>query len=250
MGFIYQTERKDSKLKKIAIMQPYFFPYLGYWQLIGAVDIYVVFDDVNYIKRGWINRNKIRLSSGKESYIRLPISKASQNKLINEHEISDFDCAKSTIFKTLEYNYKKHPFYSAGMDLVEKIFSKAKTNLSDFLFYQIQLISDYFCFDTKIVRSSELKNNKDLSSQDKIIDIVKLLKGSQYINAIGGMSLYNSVEFAEEGIDLKFLKPFLPYYNQGFSDFIPSLSILDIVMNCDQKDIITMGNSYELIDAM
>lgn len=242
-------EGKGTNVKKIAIMQPYFFPYLGYWQLIGAVDVYVVFDDVNYIKRGWINRNKIRLSSGEVSYIRLPITKASQNKLICEHTISNLDESKSVLFKTMEYNYKKRPHYYDGMGILEKLFHVSESNLSDFLFKQIQIVSDYFCFDTEIVRSSELKNNKELLAQEKIIDIVKLLNGEQYINAIGGVSLYDHKRFAEWQIDLKFLNPFLPIYDQGFSDFIPSLSILDVVMNCSQDELVSMGGCYELVNA-
>ncbi len=236
-------------MKKIGIMQPYFLPYLGYWQLIGAVDVYVVFDDVNYIKRGWINRNRIRLSNGDISYIRLPISKVSQNKLICDHSISNLKEAKTTIFKTLEYNYKKRPHYKEGLQLIENIFDTENDNLADFLFRQIELVSDYFCFDTEIIRSSELKNNKELSAQEKIIDIVKLLNGKQYINAIGGVSLYDQERFAEEKIDLKFLKSSLPAYDQGFSDFISSLSILDTVMNCSQSKIVSMGKCYELDSA-
>lgn len=230
-------------------MQPYFFPYLGYWQLIDAVDTYVVFDDVNYIKRGWINRNLIRLSNGETSYVRLPVAKVSQNRLICEHKLSDFDEAKATILKTLDFNYKKRPYYSEGMKIVEEVFDTPTSDLAEFLYRQIKVVADYFQFDAEIVRSSQLSNNKDLAAQEKIIDIVKLLGGDVYINAIGGMSLYEPERFAREGIKLMFLNPSLPEYDQGFDDFIPSLSLLDVLMNCSRGEIATMGRHYSFIDA-
>ena len=236
-------------MKRIAIMQPYFFPYLGYWQLIGAVDTFVVFDDVNYIKRGWINRNVIRLSSGETSYIRIPVAKASQNRLICEHELADFDEAKATILKTLEYNYKKQPHYREGMSVVNEVFGKATSNLADFLSRQIEVVANYFGFDAEIVRSSRLSNDKSLSAQTKIIDIVKLLGGDVYVNAIGGTSLYDAEAFEREGVELKFLQPFLPEYDQGFPDFVPSLSVVDALMNCSREEVAAMGRVHDVIGA-
>lgn len=234
-------------MKKIGIMQPYFLPYLGYWQLIGAVDVYVVFDDVNYIKRGWINRNRIRLSNGEVSYIRLPVSKASQNKLICDHSISNLEETKATLLKTLEYNYKKRPNYIEGLQLIENVFNTENDNLADFLFRQIELVSKYFHFDTQIIRSSDLNNDKSLLGQEKIIDIVKLLQGDIYINAIGGISLYHSSRFKEEKLQLQFLDPSFPPYDQGINNFIPALSVLDLVMNCSSEEAISMMRDYELI---
>lgn len=236
-------------MKKIGIMQPYFFPYMGYWQLIGAVDTYVVFDDVNYIKRGWINRNRIRLASGESSYIRLPVSKVSQNKLICEHSISNLTEARSLLLKTLEYNYKKRPYYQEGLSVAREVFNSDSLNLADFLYNQIKVISSYFGFTTEIIRSSDLRNNKTLSGQEKILDIVKLLQGDVYINAIGGKELYNSGNFSRSDVQLYFLNPYLPPYDQGFSNFLPSLSVLDIVMNCSRGEASLMANHCDLVKA-
>ncbi|MBM6689065.1 WbqC family protein [Collinsella tanakaei] len=237
-------------MRRIAIMQPYYFPYLGYWQLMGSVDVFVIFDDVNYIKRGWINRNLIRLSNGEIAYIRLPVSKVSQNRLICEHELSSFDEAAVKVFKTLDYNYKKRPYFEGCMEVVKEVFDTDVRNLAAFLSRQIEILSRYFRFDTKIVRSSELDNNKSLSAQEKIIDIVKLLDGDVYINSSGGRELYDPAAFQREGIELMFLEPSLPEYDQGFPDFVPSLSVLDILMNCCQDEVAAMGRHHELVNPM
>ena len=103
---------------KIAIMQPYFFPYLGYWQLMNIVDKFVIYDDVNYIKRGWINRNRI-LVEGKPFYIHVPVMKASQNKIINEMEVFVDSSLRKKELKTIELAYKKAPFFDSVYPLIK-----------------------------------------------------------------------------------------------------------------------------------
>jgi len=181
-------------MKKVGIMQPYFVPYIGYWQLINAVDVYVVFDDVNYIKRGWINRNRILV--GKEpQYINLQMSAVSQNKFINEIELLNDNEYVEKLFRTVELNYKKAPFFRETMDLLTKIFSSKESNLARFLFEQISIICSYLDIETKLIMSSQMEKNNDLKGEEKILDICQRLGAEEYYNAIGGQQLYSKENF-------------------------------------------------------
>lgn len=231
---------------KLGIMQPYFFPYIGYWQLMNAVDTYVVYDDVNYINRGWINRNRI-LVAKKPQYINLNLSGASQNKRINEIELSKDLSYVQKIFRTLELNYKKAPYYHITMDLIDKILNNPQTNLAIFLFDQIQLISRYLEIDTKLILSSSISKNNSLHGEDKILEICHCLKANIYYNAIGGKNLYSKENFENRGIALKFLETDAIYYKQFGGDFFDNLSIIDVMMFNSKEKISTMLKQYHII---
>ncbi|MCI8536585.1 MAG: WbqC family protein [Hungatella sp.] len=231
---------------KLGIMQPYFFPYIGYWQLMNAVDTYVVYDDVNYINRGWINRNRI-LVAKKPQYINLNLSGASQNKLINEIELSKDLSYVQKIFRTLELNYKKAPYYHITMDLIDKILNNPQTNLAIFLFDQIQLISRYLEIDTKLILSSSISKNNSLHGENKILEICHCLKANIYYNAIGGKTLYSKENFENRGIALKFLETDDIYYKQFGENFFDNLSIIDVMMFNSKEKINTMLKQYHII---
>ena len=187
---------------KIAIMQPYFFPYIGYFQLINVVDQFVIYDDVNYIKRGWINRNRI-LFNRMDQLITLKLEKPSTSKPINKHIIfSDNKNIKETIRRA----YSKSVCFNKVFPLVEKALDNPERNLSNYLEFSIKEICNYLEIDTEILISSKLKKNNNLRGEEKIIEICKVLSASQYINPIGGMNLYSGKRFKQEGIDLSFLK--------------------------------------------
>lgn len=236
---------KKEKMRKIAIMQPYFVPYIGYWQLLNAVDTYVVFDDVNYIKRGWINRNRILINK-EPHYINLELSGVSQNKKINEIELSaDIELRKKTL-KTIEYNYKRAPFYEETMNLMKKILLNKEKNLALFLFDQIRIVANYFDMNTEIIMSSSLEKNNELKGQDKIIDICRKLNADVYYNAIGGMNLYSHEKFESEKIGLHFLESQPIEYKQFGNVFYGSLSIIDVMMFNSRDQINTMLNKFSL----
>ena len=228
---------------KIGIMQPYFFPYIGYWQLLNAVDKYVVYDDVNYIKGDWINRNNY-LVGGQKKLVTFSIKGASQNKLINELSIAD----DFSSFKGLLYcNYKKASYYSQVMPIVEKIIQFDKASLSLFLLNSIKTVSSYLDIDTEIILSSDIKKDNNLKGQDKILSICKLLNADEYYNAIGGQELYDRNKFAENNIKLWFLKSNLTPYKQFKNEFEPGLSILDVMMFNPKERIKEMLLDYELV---
>ena len=221
---------------KLGIMQPYFFPYLGYWQLINAVDTYVVYDDVAYIKGGWINRNNI-LVNGKANLITLALENSSSFKNINEINIIQNGKNAEKILKTIQMAYKKAPYYEQVMPIIE-----AKLN------YQTILdINKYLGIDTKVILSSDLKKDNTLKAQDKVIHINKLLGTDTYINAIGGQELYSKEDFKKEEIELKFLKMGDVKYSQFKNEFIPNLSIIDVMMFNSSKEIKGLLDNYELV---
>ena len=229
---------------KLGIMQPYFFPYLGYWQLINAVDTYVVYDDVAYIKGGWINRNNI-LVNEKANLITLSLENSSSFKNINEINIIKNGKNAEKIVKTIQMAYKKAPFFNQVMPILENLLLK-NDKIADLNYNSILEINKYLKINTNIILSSSLSKDNSLKAQDKVIHINKLLGSDTYINAIGGQELYDREEFKREGIELKFLKMNDIKYTQFKNEFVSNLSIIDALMFNSKPDVITMLNDYEL----
>ena len=214
---------------KIGIMQPYFFPYIGYWQLINLVDKYVIFDDVNYIKRGWINRNRI-LMNGDAVLFNVPLLGVSQNKLINQIEVNNDKKLLMKNLKTIELAYRKAPYFEDVYPLVERILENEASNIADYNAYSIKYISEYLDIKTELVTSSKLSKDNSLKSQNKILEICELLGATEYYNAIGGQELYSKDAFANKKIQLRFLKTNDIRYQQFKNDFVSNLSIIDVMM--------------------
>lgn len=232
--------------KKIAIMQPYFFPYIGYFQLIKAVDTFVIYDDVNYIKRGWINRNSI-LINGKTHLFKMNLKAVSQNKLINEILLEENSSWKNNLLKTITMSYKKAPYFDDVYPLLKDIIMYYDQNLSLFLQNLIVKICHYLKVETSFILSSKINKTNKTKGQDKIIEICRELEAKQYINPIGGVELYNKKIFLEEEIQLNFIETQTIKYNQFVNDFIPNLSIIDVMMFNTVENIDEMLNSYKLI---
>ena len=227
----------------LGIMQPYFMPYIGYWQLMAAVDTYVVYDDVNYIKKGWINRNNILVNNDKQMFT-IALNGASQNKLINEITIAD-DFTK--LRKTITMAYHKAPYYNNVMTLLDDIFSYQSINLADFISNSIKIVCKYLDIQTKIILSSDIEKDNSLKGQDKILEICKLLNADTYYNAIGGQELYDKSVFEKESIKLCFLKSDIPEYSQYKNAFVPGLSIIDVLMFNNPMQVNKMLIDYILV---
>lgn len=228
---------------KVAIMQPYFFPYIGYWQLINMVDTFVIYDDVNYIKRGFINRNYL-LQNQQLQLFTLELISASQNKNINEIIIGS---NTSKILKTIKYNYTKAPHFDTVYPLIESIFCTKEKNLSQFLGNSLQQISEFLEINTNFLYSSNINNDKSLQAQDRLIEISQLLDATDYVNTIGGAELYNKDDFRKAGIHLSFIKTANIEYKQSKNEFVQNLSIIDVMMFNSKKEIKQMLNQFELI---
>lgn len=231
---------------KLGIMQPYFFPYIGYWQLINAVDKYVIYDDVNFIKKGWINRNRI-LCNGKDLMINVLLNKISQNKLINEIYLIEESVWKDKLIKTIANNYKKAPYYEEVMPIILDIILNKEKNLALYLAYLIKTLSIYIGIETKFLLSSQISKDNTLKGEEKILEICNKLNADTYINAIGGMEIYSFDEFRKNGINLSFLKTNDIYYKQFNNEFVPNLSIIDVMMFNSKEEIKIMLDDYTLI---
>jgi hypothetical protein len=232
---------------KVAIMQPYFFPYIGYFQLINAVDKFIIYDDVNYINRGWINRNNI-LVNGAAHLIQVPLVGASQNKLINEIEIVPDTKWKTKLLKTIHQSYVKAPFFNPVYTLVESVLNEETRSISALNLAAIKAVCGYIGIQTEIIPSSSTYTNKHLKGQERILDICKQENVTHYINPIGGITLYDKNYFSDKNIDLFFIQTkAILYKQQQISTFIPHLSILDVLMNVGKIEINELLNNYELI---
>lgn len=232
---------------KLGIMQPYFLPYIGYWQLLNAVDRYVIYDDVNFIKGGWINRNRI-LQNGAPAYINVPMIGASSFKRINEIQVNRDPRVMGKLLKTVEQNYRKAPSFESVMPLMERICRFEGDNLAEFLANSIRVVCDYLGITTTLVMSSQIEKDISLRAQDKVIDICRRQGATEYFNAIGGQTLYDQMSFARFGIRLQFLKTAAVTYSQGKGAFVPNLSILDVLMFNPQTTINDMLHQFKLID--
>lgn len=226
----------------LGIMQPYFMPYIGYFQLMKAVDKYIVYDDVNYIKGGWVSRNNI-LVNGEKRMFTITLNAASPNKLFNEIVIGD---NFKKLMKTLQLNYSKAPYFNASMALMEKIISYPDKQLSLFIANSFKEILDYLSIDTEILISSGIHKNNLLKGKDKVLHICELLKADTYYNAIGGQELYNKEEFKKHGINLFFLETQIIKYPQQAKEFVPYLSFIDVLMNNSKEEINLLLDSYIL----
>lgn len=236
-------------MKTIAVMQPYFMPYIGYWQLVNAVDEYVIFDNVNYINRGWINRNRIFYSNAVR-YIHMPILSVSQNKKINELEMSGEAASYRKILDIVRMAYKKAPYYEAAARVLEEIIMYPEKNAAKYLAHSIKVIANYFDMETCFFFSSEIQKDKLIvGGKEKILDICAKRKADRYINAIGGMKLYSKEEFSQKGIELKFLRPMGDkiWYQQFDREFIANLSIIDVMMFNNRESVRGFLNQYELL---
>lgn len=231
---------------KLGIMQPYFVPYIGYWQLMNAVDRYVIYDDVNYINRGWVNRNRI-LSDNGSRYFNVQMSGASQNKLINEIRVNNGPKEKARNLNVIRDTYKKAPFFKEIFPLVTEIIEYDDDNLAGYLFYSIEKIKNYLGIKTELLKSSDIEKDNTLKGQDKILSICTLLGASDYYNAIGGMKLYVQTDFQNKGINLYFIKTKDIIYQQFGNEFQSNLSIIDVMMFNSREEIKGMLNEYELI---
>jgi len=231
----------------IAIMQPYFLPYIGYMQLMSAVDTFILYDDVSFINRGWINRNRL-LINGQEYLFTVPLRDASQNKRINEVHLADDPKWRSKLLKTIEQGYRKAPYYGTVMPLTEKIVNFTTDSIAELVHFSLVELNTFLEIPTRLVASSSVYNNADLKAQDRILDICQQEKATRYINPIGGTDLYDKPSFATAGIDLAFIQAKRVEYAQfNRPEFVPWLSIIDIVMFNDVPTTRAMLTEFDLL---
>lgn len=209
-------------------MQPYFLPYIGYFQLIAAVDLFIVYDNIKYTKKGWINRNRMLLN-GVDAIFSLPLKKDSDYLNVVERELSS-DFSRQKLLNQIRGAYSKAPQFMAVWAMLEKIVGYEDNNLFRYIHNSILEICKYLDFKTKICFSSEVSIDHDLKGQDKVIALCKAVDATAYINTSGGIDLYSKEAFNGAGLQLSFIKA-LPFeYAQLGNEFVPWLSIIDVLM--------------------
>jgi hypothetical protein len=254
---------------KLAIMQPYFFPYIGYFQMIYAADRFVFYDDVNFIKKGWISRNRLLVVNGDPLYFIIPVINKSSNRKIRDIELSYNKPWQKQMLNVIFFNYKKAPFFNDIYQLIEKIINSEMRYLTEFNIMGIMVISKYLDIQTEIITDNskyKLLEEKLAAPDDKLIEsfnfinldtpIRKLIRVleicrkeevDEYINLMGGQELYDKSVFARHGIKLAFIKTNDIVYPQLSNGFYPNLSIIDVLMNCGKEGTKKLIKQFHLV---
>jgi hypothetical protein len=231
---------------RLGIMQPYFFPYIGYFQLIAAVDTFIVYDNIKYTKKGWINRNRM-LQNGKDVMFSLPLKGDSDYRDVCERELAP-DFNRDKLLNQFAGTYRRAPHFAQNFPLIQQILRYEDTNLFHFLRNSIVRTCEHLGINTEIRNSSGIAIDHGLKSQDKVIALCKALGATSYVNPIGGTDLYSKEVFQLEGIDLHFIQSKPVVYSQFGGDFVPWLSIIDVMMfNSIETIRAWLSNNAELL---
>jgi hypothetical protein len=230
----------------IAMMQPYLFPYLNYFQLIAASDVFVLGDDLQYIKSGWINRNRV-LDHNEARMITFPLKRDSFDLGINQRQLSDtFDDESKRLINVLKHHYSRAPCFPQVMPLLERLIGFPERNLALYIEHAIRGVCTYLHIDTRVVRASDLKLPRILDKQDRVIQTAKLFDATLYLNPMGGMTLYDQDYFSRQGLALKFMQMDEISYLQYRLPFVSNLSIIDVMMFNDVQRIQALLGCYSL----
>lgn len=228
---------------KLGIMQPYFFPYIGYFQLINKVDKFIFYDDVNFIKNGWINRNRILINNA-PNYITVQLKKASPFKLINQIQFTD---NRPKLLKTVKQVYKKAPNFEDVWPIIEICLTFETHLISELSIKSVMEVCNYLNLSTKFeISSVHYPETKHFERTERILSICKNNRAKVYINAIGGMALYSKDIFEKHGINLYFIQTDEIEYNQLCPVFVPGLSIIDVLMFNSKEQVNSMLCRCEL----
>jgi hypothetical protein len=242
-----QARRDGGKELITGLMQPYLFPYISYFQLIHTCDIFVIHDDVQYIRQGWINRNRI-IVHGREYAFVFSVKHDDHSKNVNDRFYAEtFDAESGRLLKNIDQSYSKAPYYAEVRSLLMDIFSSSERNVSRFNALALRRTCHYLGINSEFLLSSELEFDKSLKAELRVLAINNRLGSTHYINPIGGVELYSKTRFQESGIQLSFLKPKLISYEQRRAEFLPGLSIIDVMMNCSRDNIRVMLEDADLI---
>ena len=226
-------------------MQPYFLPYIGYWQLLAAVDRFVVYDNIQYTKKGWINRNRF-LRQGTDALFTIPLKKGSDFLTIVERSIADeFD--PRGLLNALASAYRRAPFFADAFPLVEAIITAAPRNLFEYLLNSLRATATWLEIPTPILVSSTVPIDHGLKGETKVLALCRALEATTYVNAIGGRTLYSDASFARHGIDLRFVQTRPIAYRQFDEAFVPNLSIVDVLMFNSKRAVRDLLGAYDLV---
>lgn len=235
---------------KVGIMQPYFLPYLGYWQLMNAVDVYVLYDNIEFTKSSWMRRNRI-LSNGVDKMFSLPLKKDSDYLDVRERFLADdYDISRKKLISLIESAYKKAPEFVTVFPIIKDILEYNDYNLFNYIHYSVKRIREYLGIQSNLVVSSTLDIDWSLKGKDKVLAICKYFETDEYYNSVNGIPLYapHRDEFTQAGIKLCFPRMREVSYPQFKNEFVPNLSIIDVMMFNSQEECRRLLTEYDVID--
>ena len=234
--------------RTLAVMQPYLFPYIGYFNLLSCCSEFILYDDVNYIKQGWINRNRI-LSANGEITFSVPLSNQSSNSLINEVKVLNFERFKKKFEIKIEQCYAKSKYFESGMIYVDEVLGSNFSSIGELASNSIKVAVKKLGINCVLYNSSkDFPNTKGMGRSQRLISMANDTRCSSYVNTMSGSFLYNRECFLNHGVELKFLKPkILPYKQFNSKEFVAGLSVIDMMMNLSVDEIRAHLNSYELV---
>jgi len=226
-------------------MQPYFFPYIGYWQLLARVDQFVLYDNIQYTKKGWINRNRF-LQNGKDQMFTIPLKKDSEFLDVVQRFLAD-DFNPDKLLNQFEGSYREAPYFKTVFPLIATIVKAQDKNLFLYIHHSIQVVADFLNIRTPIVISSTIPIDHSLKSESKVLALCKAMGASTYVNPIGGQDLYSKSTFEEQGLALQFIKMRPVCYQQTTDLFVANLSIIDVMMFNSRENIMAMLTEYDFL---
>ena len=227
---------------KLAVMQPYLFPYIGYFQLIYAADIFLIYDDVAYIKRGFVNRNNLLTPNGVTRFT-VSVPGGSQNKLFSDLK---FSRNVDKVLKMIEHGYSKAPYFDDVFPIIRETLEFEDRSIASVCMKSYENIFSYLSIDRKIRKTSDLDYDRSTSALERLVMLCEYFGADCYINSPGGRKLYAKPDFANRGIKLKFIDSLPVTYSQGTSEFVPNLSIIDVLMRCSPETVKNFLTYYEL----
>jgi hypothetical protein len=231
----------------VSIMQPYLFPYLGYFQLIAQSDVFVLHDDVNYIKGGWINRNRI-LREGQPCWMTLPVVRGPHDLSINRRQYQLTRENVGRLLRRIQSCYEKATYFAEAFEVIRAIMTFDDPNVAAFNANSLKQVAAHLDLSVPLIRSSELVAENMLAGEERVIDLCQRLGATDYVNPIGGKDLYSSKRFSGAGIRLRFLEPMISSYSQFNESQVPALSVIDALMFLDKDQILEKLKEFRLVE--
>lgn len=235
---------------KLGIMQPYFLPYLGYISLIKHTDRFILFDTVQFIRHGWIERNRVLKQNEGWLYIQVPLIKTGRDTLIKDIQINNVENWKNKILSQLQIYKKIAPNYFKVIKLLDEVFEDEYFNIVHLNKRALEKICDYLGINRKIDVFSEMNLEIETAKEpdEWALNICKALgNANEYWNPAGGMTFFDKSKYENSGIVLKFQKVVLSPYNQKRTEFEDGLSIIDVLMFNSVEEINLMLDNYSLL---
>jgi len=232
--------------RRVAVMQPYFLPYVGYFQLIASVDKFIIYDNIKYTKKGWINRNRL-LAGGTDQLFSLPLRSGSDSLHVRDRALAD-DFQPRKLLDQFHGAYRSAPEFARVYALLERIVLHSDRNLSAYILHSVKAVCAELGISTVIQASSEVEIDHALKHQEKVLALCAATAATTYVNAIGGTELYSKEDFAARGVELRFIRSRPLEYPQFGQAFVPWLSIVDVMMfNPPERVREIVSGHYDLI---